>query len=93
MNIALPHELEEFVESLVKSGAYPSAGEAVRDGLRLLQDREELRRIKLKALRGDIAEAVDASGRGEVIAGDEAFRRLRENAAARAARGAEKSAP
>ncbi len=40
MNISLTPELEKFIESKVKSGFYSSASEVVREGLRLLSDKE-----------------------------------------------------
>jgi len=40
LNVSLTAELEAFFEGAVKSGRYGSASEAVREGLRLLQERE-----------------------------------------------------
>ena len=40
MNVSLTSELERFVEDRVKSGAFASACEVVRAGLRLLAERE-----------------------------------------------------
>jgi antitoxin ParD1/3/4 len=42
---------ETLVKQLVESGRYNNASEVVRDGLRLLEDREKLREIKLAELR------------------------------------------
>ncbi|GLS43843.1 type II toxin-antitoxin system ParD family antitoxin [Methylobacterium brachythecii] len=45
---------EAFVRGLVSSGRYASASEVVRDGLRLMEAREEVRVARLEALRGEI---------------------------------------
>jgi antitoxin ParD1/3/4 len=51
---------ETLVRDLVQSGRYSSASEVMRDGLRLLEERELLREIKLKALREAIQEGIDS---------------------------------
>lgn len=45
-----------LVRELVDSGRYASASEVLRDGLRLLEEREEQRWAKLDALREAIRE-------------------------------------
>jgi antitoxin ParD1/3/4 len=39
-SITLPHDMAEAVESKIKSGAYASVSEVVRDGLRALLERD-----------------------------------------------------
>lgn len=51
---------ESLVKDLVSSGRYATASEAVRDGLRLLEEREELRQAKLQALRDAIREGMES---------------------------------
>ncbi|HEV2543213.1 MAG TPA: type II toxin-antitoxin system ParD family antitoxin [Methylobacterium sp.] len=51
---------ERFVRSLVASGRYASASEVVRDGLRLMEEREQTRLAKLEALRRDIQDGLDS---------------------------------
>ncbi|GMQ83209.1 MAG: type II toxin-antitoxin system ParD family antitoxin [Rhodothermia bacterium] len=60
MNVSLTSKLEGMVKKLVKSGRYNSASEVVRDGLRLVDEREQLRKIKLQALREAIQEGLDS---------------------------------
>jgi len=57
VNVSLTAELVAFVEEVVRRGRYGSASEAVREGLRLLQERE----AKFQALKRDIEEGL-ASG-------------------------------
>ena len=57
---------ESMVGELTASGRYASASEVLRDGLRLLEQREQERSAKLDALRRDIAEGM-ASGESEPL--------------------------
>ena len=60
MNVSLPQALAEFVEKEVSSGSYSTASEVVRDGLRLLEDRERQREAKIAALRDAIREGLES---------------------------------
>jgi antitoxin ParD1/3/4 len=51
---------EEFIESLIKSGRYSTASEIIRDGLRLIEEREQDRDAKLQWLRAAIQEGLDS---------------------------------
>jgi antitoxin ParD1/3/4 len=64
--------LEEFVENLVKSGRYGSKSEVLREGIRLVQERE----AKLAQFNAMIQEGVDAIERGDVYDLDEVFDEL-----------------
>lgn len=55
---------EALVRGLVESGRYNNASEVVRDGLRLLEDREKEREIKVAELRR-LAEEGRLSGLAE----------------------------
>jgi antitoxin ParD1/3/4 len=57
MNVSIGEYWEKFIESAVREGRYGSASEVVREGLRLVEERE----TKLKALRDEINSAI-ASG-------------------------------
>jgi antitoxin ParD1/3/4 len=78
MNISLTPELTDFVKAQVASGMYHSASEVVRDGLRLLKDREQLRQMRLEELRKEIAVGIEQLERGEWVTSEEVFRELRE---------------
>ena len=59
-SVALGAQFEEFVKRQVTSGRYNNASEVVRDGLRLLQDQEDLRRAKLEWLRTELQKGLDS---------------------------------
>lgn len=87
-SVALGSHFEQFVKAQVASGRYNNASEVVREGLRLLEDHEAARRVKLERLRADLAEGL-ASGPGrtadEVLDGLEAryLKMAQENGPAR----------
>jgi antitoxin ParD1/3/4 len=51
---------EEFIASLIESGRYSTASEIIRDGLRMIEEREQRREAKLEALRAAIQEGLDS---------------------------------
>ena len=53
-------ELDSFVDELVDSGRFTSQSEAVRAALRLLEDKERLKDVKLEALREKIQEGLES---------------------------------
>jgi antitoxin ParD1/3/4 len=55
MNVSLTPELDEYVAEKVRSGLYSSASEVIREGLRLLREQEDLKRIRLQELRREIS--------------------------------------
>jgi len=59
-SVALGTHFEEFVKSQLESGRYNNVSEVVREGLRLLEDREAIRHAKLERLRGDIQAGLDS---------------------------------
>ena len=66
-NISLTAEQDAFVEKIVRAGEYQNASEAVRDALRVLQQRRREDTLKLKALRAHLQAGVDALERGEFV--------------------------
>lgn len=77
MNISLTPELEQLINERVKSGLYSSASEVVREGLRLLMERDQLKQMKLEEIRRQVQIGIDASNRGEVLSEEEAIERLK----------------
>jgi antitoxin ParD1/3/4 len=66
MNISLTPELEKFISGKVESGMYHTASEVVREGLRLLKEKDELHQRKLDELRAAIQEGIDQAELGQV---------------------------
>lgn len=64
-NVVLTERQEELIEVLVKSGRYQNASEVLRDGLRLVEQREAEDAGKLKALRAAARGGLGALDRGE----------------------------
>jgi len=60
MNISLTPHLEELVKGKVESGLYNSVSEVMRDALRLLEERDQLRDLRLEELRRDIQKGIDS---------------------------------
>ena len=58
MNVSIGERWENFVTRAVESGRYGSASEVIREGLRLVEERE----ARLSALRETIEQSIAASG-------------------------------
>ncbi len=87
LNVSLTPELEQFVQSRVASGRYQTASEVVREGLRLLEERELARATALKELRAKIRRGVEQADRGELLDGETVFEEIRQLSARRRANG------
>lgn len=64
-NVSLTTEQDAFVERVVKAGEYQNASEAIRDALRVLQQKRREDALKLKALRAHIKAGLEALERGD----------------------------
>ena len=60
-NVHLTPQLEEFARALVKTGRYNNVSEVMREGLRLLQEREE-RRHSFMEMIAEVEAEVDRDG-------------------------------
>ncbi|OWJ62796.1 type II toxin-antitoxin system ParD family antitoxin [Inquilinus limosus] len=67
-------QLESFVAKLVESGRYNSKSEVLREGVRLIQERE----ARLSALDASLARGLADAEAGRVKPADEVFDRLEE---------------
>jgi antitoxin ParD1/3/4 len=72
-SVALSPHFESFVKQQVSTGRFNNVSEVVRAGLRLLEDQEQLKSLKLQELRSTI-DAGAASGAG--VNADTVFDRL-----------------
>lgn len=55
MNVSLTPQLEELISKKVETGFYRSASEVVREALRLLEEHDRVRAMRLDELRRDIS--------------------------------------
>jgi len=77
MNVSLTPELESFVTAKVESGLYGSQSEVIREGLRLLRERDRVMEARLQDLRNEVAEGLGQARRGELIPGEEVREKIR----------------
>jgi antitoxin ParD1/3/4 len=78
MNVSLTPRLEQFVEKKVRTGLYQTASEVVREGLRLLQERDQLEKARLAELRSLVAVGIDQIEAGSTTPFDDAaLKRIR----------------
>jgi antitoxin ParD1/3/4 len=64
-NVVLTEHQEKLIENLVGSGRYQNASEVLREGLRLVEQREAEDRAKISELRKAAAAGIEALDRGE----------------------------
>jgi antitoxin ParD1/3/4 len=60
MNVNLTPQLAEMVRRKVASGLYTSASEVVREALRLMEEQDRVRAVRLEQLRQDIREGLNS---------------------------------
>ena len=66
LNVSLTPQQEARIRERISSGEYVSASEVVRTALRLLDQQDELRRMKLEELRKEVTLGVAQAEVGEV---------------------------
>ena len=66
-NVNLTEHFDRFITDGVASGRFGNASEVVREGLRLLEQREKKEKAYLEWFRAAIQEGIDASERGDFV--------------------------
>ncbi len=74
ISVSFTPQQAKFLADCVASGRYQSTSEVVREGLRLLEDRQERRQAELERARALIREGSDQLDRGQVVDGETFFR-------------------
>lgn len=64
-NVVLTDHHEKLIDTLVRSGRYQNASEILREGIRLVEQREKEDAAKLEALRDAVRVGWEALERGE----------------------------
>jgi len=64
-NVVLTERHEALIETLVGSGRYQNASEVLREGLRLIEEREAENAAKLERLREAVRLGEESLARGE----------------------------
>ena len=67
MNVSLTPELEAWIQDRVQTGRYRSFSEVVREAIRLLQEHEEIKHLRLEELRRLVQVGLDDMDAGRVV--------------------------
>lgn len=63
--VKLTEHFDSFVQAGIESGRYADVNDVIREGLRLLEQREAEDKAKLEWLRGAVQEGMDDINRGQ----------------------------
>jgi antitoxin ParD1/3/4 len=66
-NVNLTEHFDQFIDAAVESGRFSNASEIVREGLRLLEQREREDQAKIEWMRSAAKESFGAIERGDSI--------------------------
>jgi antitoxin ParD1/3/4 len=83
VNVNLGATFDDFIADLLKTGLYQSQSEVVREGLRLLKEREELKKLRLAEVRREITLGSAQADRGKFVDGEKTFAEIRRRSAKR----------
>lgn len=90
MNVSLGSRWDQFVEGKVQSGDFQTASEVIREGLRLLEKEELLKRLSvgsLAELESRLLKAAESIDAGRTVDGEAALERLRRRSKTRRSNG------
>ncbi|MBK9983785.1 MAG: type II toxin-antitoxin system ParD family antitoxin [Saprospiraceae bacterium] len=65
MNVSLTPALEKLIYKKVKSGVYNNASEVVREALRLLEEQDKIKELRLNKLRAELQVGIDQLDRNQ----------------------------
>jgi antitoxin ParD1/3/4 len=90
MDLSLTAEQQRFIDEKLKTGKYKSAADVVRDSLRIWMVQEAAELERHSAWASEVREKIDQgwqqAERGELVDGEEVFRRLKKRIEDRADR-------
>ena len=86
-NISLTDHHDTLIDTKVQSGEYANASEVVREGLRLIEERDRELAARVEGISTRVAVGLEQAERGEFVEGtaDEIRERVRKRAEARLA--------
>lgn len=64
-NVVITEHQSALIDDLVESGKYQNASEVLREGIRLIEEREKEQAAKLEALRAAARVGIEELDRGE----------------------------
>ena len=81
-NISLTDHHDDLIEAKIQAGEYANASEVVREGLRLIQERDQELAARVDAIKSRVAVGLEQAARGDFIEGtiDEIRERIRRRA-------------
>lgn len=81
-NISLTDHHDDLIEAKIQAGEYANASEVVREGLRLIQERDQELAARVDAIRSRVAVGLEQAAHGDFVEGsiDEIRERIRRRA-------------
>jgi antitoxin ParD1/3/4 len=76
MNVSLTPELDQLVQQKVASGLYQTASEVIREGLRLLHERDAMREQQIRSLRQKIDRGLKQLDAGQSVSAEKAWKQI-----------------